>query len=138
MTIHYKINAPITTQQFITVLCDSGLAKRRPIHDVACIEGMIANSNLVVTAWSNHQLVGIARSVTDFHYACYLSDLAVAKSYQKLGIGKQLQKITQNQLGDNAKIILLAAPSANQYYERIGFTKNTRCWVLKRDVNLGG
>ena len=73
------------------------------------MEGMIANSNLVVSAWHNNQLVGIARSLTDFHYACYLSDLAVSLEYQKSGIGKQLQILTQEQLGPKCKIILLRA-----------------------------
>jgi len=45
---------------------------------------MIKNSNLVVSAWDGDNLVGIARSMTDFHYACYLSDLAVDKKYQAL------------------------------------------------------
>jgi ribosomal protein S18 acetylase RimI-like enzyme len=49
---------------------------------------MLANSNLLVTAWAGQQLVGIARSITDFHYCCYLSDLAVDVAYQQQGIGK--------------------------------------------------
>ena len=98
---------------------------------------MILNSNLIVTAWHNYQLVGIARSVTDFHYACYLSDLAVRKEYQKLGIGKQLQILTQAQLGPKCKLVLIAAPVANEYYEHIGFNHNPRCWVLERESSIG-
>ncbi len=60
---------------------------------------MIKNSNLIVSAWDSEKLIGIARSMTDFHYACYLSDLAVDKNYQSQSIGKQLQIITQEQLG---------------------------------------
>lgn len=136
MNIEYKINKPISVEQFIALLEDSTLGERRPTEDKTCMEGMIANSNLVVSAWHNNQLVGIARSLTDFHYACYLSDLAVSLEYQKLGIGKQLQIFTQQQLGPKCKIILLAAPAANQYYEHIGFTQNPRCWVLSRDAKI--
>jgi predicted GNAT superfamily acetyltransferase len=85
--------------QFIDLLTRSTLGERRPIHDRDCIEGMIANSNLTVSAWDCDNLIGIARSMTDFHYACYLSDLAVCQSHQKSGIGKKLQAITQSQLG---------------------------------------
>ncbi len=95
---------------------------------------MISNSNLTVTAWDSEKLVGISRCMTDFHYACYLSDLAVSKNYQKLGVGKQLQILTQQQLGPRCKLILIAAPAANSYYEHIGFTNNERCWVLERDA----
>lgn len=136
MNIEYKINKPISVEQFIALLEDSTLGERRPTEDKTCMEGMIANSNLVVSAWHNNQLVGIARSLTDFHYACYLSDLAVSLEYQKSGIGKQLQILTQEQLGPKCKIILLAAPAANQYYEHIGFTQNPRCWVLSRDAKI--
>ena len=136
MNIEYKINEPITTDQFIELLANSTLGERRPIHDRQCMQGMVANSNLPVSAWQNGRLVGIARSVTDFHYACYLSDLAVRKENQKSGIGKQLQILTQKQLGPQCKLILLAAPAANQYYEHIGFSHNPRCWVLDRESNI--
>ena len=136
MSIDYRINAPITTDQFIDLLERSGLGERRPIHDRECMEGMIANSNLIVSAWENGVLIGIARSMTDFHYACYLSDLAVCRSRQKSGVGRQLQIITQNQLGPRCKLILIAAPAANAYYEHIGFTNNPRCWVLDRDAEI--
>jgi len=130
MSIEYKVNETITTDQFIGLLESSTLGERRPIDDRECMEGMISNSNLTVTAWDSGKLVGIARSMTDFHYACYLSDLAVSKDCQKSGIGKQLQAITQQQLGPKCKLILIAAPAANSYYEHIGFTAVPTCWGL--------
>lgn len=136
MNIDYKINAPITADQFIDLLVRSTLAERRPIHDRECMEGMIVNSNLTVSAWERGVLVGIARSMTDFHYVCYLSDLAVCQTRQKLGIGRQLQAITQKQLSPQCKLILIAAPAANTYYDHLGFTNNPRCWVLDRDVAI--
>lgn len=136
MNIKYKVNTLVTADQFIELLNASTLGERRPVSDRNCIEGMIKNSNLMVTAWDGELLVGIARSMTDFHYACYLSDLAVHKKYQKLGIGKNLQIKTQEQLGSKCKLIAIAAPAANTYYESIGFTKNERCWVLDREERI--
>lgn len=136
MSIEYKINHPITTDQFISLLADSTLGERRPIQDRDCMAGMISNSNLTVSAWDSEKLVGISRCMTDFHYACYLSDLAVSEKYQKLGIGKRLQILTQDQLGPRCKLILIAAPAANSYYEHIGFSNNPRCWVLERDASI--
>jgi len=97
---------------------------------------MLKNSNLTITAWQGDNLVGIARSMTDFYFACYLSDLAVHKDYQNAGIGKQLQILTQKQLGPKCSLILVAAPAANSYYEHIGFTNNKRCWVLQPGQNI--
>ena len=136
MSIEYKINHPISTDQFISLLADSTLGERRPIQDRECMEGMISNSNLTVSAWESGNLIGIARCMTDFHYACYLSDLAVSKKYHKMGIGKKLQILTQEQLGPRCKLILIAAPSANSYYEHIGFSNNPRCWVLEGGASV--
>lgn len=136
MSIEYKVNATITSDQFIELLRESTLGERRPIDDRDCMEGMVKNSNLMVTAWSDGKLIGIARSMTDFHYACYLSDLAVHREYQKRGIGKRLQAITQEKLGPKCKLILVAAPAANSYYEHIGFTNNQRCWILDREQKI--
>jgi GNAT superfamily N-acetyltransferase len=136
MSIDYKINQPISADQFIQLLKSCSLGERRPVDDRACMEGMVANSNLLVTAWDGQQLVGVARSMTDFHYACYLSDLAVSDSHQKKGIGKQLQILTQQQLGPRCKLILIAAPAANTYYEHIAYSHNPRCWVLERNTAI--
>ncbi len=130
MRITYKVNQPITTEQFVTLLNQSTLGRRRPVNDPVCIEGMIANADLMVSAWEGALLVGIARSVTDFHYACYLADLAVHADYQRTGIGRRLQALTQDQLGPRCTIILLAAPAAQAYYGRIGYARSERCWVL--------
>ena len=136
MSIEYKVNTPVSTDQFIELLRESTLGERRPIEDRECMEGMVKNSNLIVTVWHGEKLMGIARSMTDFHYACYLSDLAVHRKYQKNGVGKKLQIITQEQLGSKCKIILVAAPTAHSYYEHIGFTNNQRCWVLDREQSI--
>lgn len=136
MAIKYKVNARVTVDQFIEVLEKSTLGERRPVEDRECMEGMVKNSNLMVSAWDGERLIGIARSMTDFHYACYLSDLAVDEAYQRKGIGKKLQELTQNELGPKCKLILIAAPAAHSYYEHLGFTNNPRCWVLDRDQHI--
>ncbi|MDX1451993.1 MAG: GNAT family N-acetyltransferase [Oleiphilaceae bacterium] len=136
MDIQYKLNADITAQQFADLLHNSTLGERRPVDDINCLQGMLDNSNLVVSAWIDNTLVGISRSVTDFHFCCYLSDLAVDKAYQKYGIGRALQSKTQELLGPRCTLILLAAPAAHSYYEHVGYDRHERCWVLDRDSRI--
>jgi GNAT superfamily N-acetyltransferase len=136
LDIEYTVNQSITTDQFINLLNASTLGLRRPVDDRACVEGMLKHGNLLVTAWHEEKLVGVARSVTDFYFACYLSDLAVDEDYQKMGIGKQLQVLTQAQLGPKCSLILLAAPAANDYYSHVGFSHHPRCWVLDRQDSI--
>ncbi|MBW8191175.1 GNAT family N-acetyltransferase [Neiella marina] len=136
MSLKYRINSPVTVGQFLHLLHESELANRRPVNDLSCMQGMLKHSNLIVSAWDNEELVGIARSMTDFHYACYLSDLAVSKAYQGHLIGYNLQVLTQQQLGENCKLILLAAPGLDDYYASIGYQKHDNCWVLPRAESL--
>lgn len=131
MHIEYRLNQKITVQQFAHILKMSGLSERRPIDNSACLQGMLAHANLLVTAWQAHELVGIARSVTDFNYCCYLSDLAVTEKLQGRGIGRELLKQTVIQLQSTCKLILLAAPAATKYYAKLGFTLHENAWTLK-------
>lgn len=128
--MEYKINHAISSNQFIDLLTRSTLANRRPVDDRECIEGMLRHANLTVTAWDADKLVGVARSVTDFHYACYLSDLAVDVAYQHGGIGRELILRTQRELGARCKIRLISAPAAMDYYPKLGFVRNQQCWEL--------
>ena len=135
--IEYRVNTAISADQFIDLLNRSTLGKRRPVEDRACMEGMVKNANLTVTGWDKDKLVGVARSLTDFHYACYMPDLAVDQSYQRSGIGKALIAHTQKQLGPRCKLRLIAAPAAVDYYPKIGFVRNPQCWELPRDREVG-
>lgn len=96
---------------------------------------MLRNANLVVSAWDGDRLVGIARSVSDFAFCTYLSDLAVQLSHQRRGIGRELMRRTQ-EAGGQAQIILLAAPKAVEYYPRVGFQHHPQAWVLGPDQPL--
>jgi ribosomal protein S18 acetylase RimI-like enzyme len=129
----YAIDATINVDQFRDLLIRSTLGERRPIDDEACLSGMLQHTDILATAWDGEMLVGISRSLTDWTYSCYLADLAVDVAYQRSGIGRQLIDLTQQQLGPRCKIILLAAPAANDYYGRIGFEHNPRAWLLERD-----
>jgi len=121
-------------EEFIDLLKRSTLGERRPIEERERIEGMLANANLLCTAWDGEKLVGVARSVTDFVYCCYLSDLAVDEAYQKMGIGKGLIRETKSRLGPKAFIVLLSAPKAEGYYPKIGFEAHRSAWVLRDGI----
>ena len=136
MSIRYEYDRTISEAEFIDVLKRSTLGERRPIDDPVCIKAMLDHADLLCTAWDGEKLVGIARSVTDFEYCCYLSDLAVDEAYQKQGIGRELIRLTQLRLGKRASIILLAAPKAEAYYPRIGLTAHRSAWILPVGKNL--
>lgn len=132
--ISFEKNRKISVYEFLDLLSRSTLDERRPVDDIECIKGMLDNANLTITAWDDDKLVGIARSMTDFTFACYLSDLAVDQSFQKQGIGKSLLDETLKCLGDKAKLILVSAPDSNSYYEHIGMVNNPKCWIIDKEA----
>jgi predicted N-acetyltransferase YhbS len=97
---------------------------------------MLEHGNLLCTAWDGSTLVGVARSLTDFEYCCYLSDLAVDEKYQKKGIGRELIRLTQSQLGPRAKLILLSAPKAETYYPKVRFDQHKSAWIIPATKSL--
>lgn len=135
MAIDYRLNADVTVDQVIELLIASTLAERRPVDDRPRMQAMLQCSNLVITAWESDTLVGIARSVSDYSYCTYLSDLAVRKTNQKQGIGTQLIKCTQA-AAPMATVILLSAPAAVDYYPHIGMERHNSAWMLRPGTSL--
>ena len=130
-TIDYRYGGHLPIETVIELYNASGLGERRPVDDLEIFADMLRHANLTVTAWDGDLLVGIARTLTDFSYVGYLSDLAVRRSHQKLGIGIELIQKTRDKMGPRSMIVLLSAPSAVEYYPRIGFTQHPSAWVLK-------
>ncbi len=133
--IAYRTGNDLDLDSVIELYRASTLGERRPISDRARMAGMLRNANLVVTAWENELLVGISRALTDFVYVTYLSDLAVRVSHQRRGIGRELIQRTQA-AASHAQIVLLAAPAAEKYYPRIGFTNHPQAWLLPEENQL--
>ncbi len=90
---------------------------------------MIRNANLIVVCRIDDKLIGISRSISDFSYVTYLADIAVSREYQRSGIGKALIEATRKE-APQAKIVLLSAPAATNYYPHIGFSSHNSAWVL--------
>jgi ribosomal protein S18 acetylase RimI-like enzyme len=127
--ITYQIESTLTAAEFKSVLERSTLGERRPVDEPERLAQMLEHANLIVTARDGERLVGISRSLTDFVFCTYLSDLAIDKEYQKRGIGKELLRQTKIAT-PKAKLILLSAPKAIDYYPKIGMTRHDHCYLL--------
>ncbi|MGT2935364.1 GNAT family N-acetyltransferase [Streptococcus castoreus] len=120
----------ISVEAFSNLLNVSGI--NRPVDDIARLTKMLEHSNYIWTAWDEGHLIGIARALTDFSYVCYLSDLAVDKSYQGQGVGKKLVEMMSQNLGEDVAMVLLSAPSALEYYPKLGFLKTDKAFIIPR------
>lgn len=127
----YQVETHLSVAEFKEVLVRSTLGQRRPLDNAQRMAAMLDHANLVVTARTDGgQLIGLARSVTDFSFCCYLSDLAVDEAYQKQGIGRHLVRLTREAIGPETQLLLLAAPAAKDYYAHIGFRAVPNAWSL--------
>jgi ribosomal protein S18 acetylase RimI-like enzyme len=134
VTIRYAEEPDLAATEFQAVLQSSGLAARRPAEDLVRLEQMLRQADLVITARKSGRLVGVARSLTDFAYCCYLSDLAVDAAFQCRGIGKRLIEETKKAAGTRCTLILLSAPAAADYYGKVGMKHADNCWISPREA----
>lgn len=132
MPVTYAAEPDLTAEEFRDILVASTLAARRPADDLARLDQMLRHADIIVTARDGGRLVGVSRAITDFAYCCYLSDLAVDEAYQHQGIGKRLIDETRAQAGEQAALILIAAPAAEGYYPKIGMAPVRSCWMIPR------
>ncbi|MFD2655121.1 MULTISPECIES: GNAT family N-acetyltransferase [Gracilibacillus] len=128
--IMYKSDVTITPRDLSEVFQASGI--KRPYDDLDRLQQMLDHANVLVTAWDQEKIVGVARGLTDFSYCCYLSDLAVDEAYQHQGIGKELIEQVKAELNEQVALILLSAPAAMDYYPKVGFDKIDNGYIIKR------
>jgi len=133
--ISYQVELSLELSEFQFILEDSGLSERRPMEDPLLLERMIKGANLLITARSDGQLVGLLRGISDFCYRSFIADLAVARSFQRKGIGSQLIQTARNQAPE-ARLFLFSAEEAVHFYEKLGFHLHERCYQLKAGEGL--
>ena len=128
--VSFQTELNLSLEEFIFILNDSGLGKRRPMDDPRHLQRMIEGSNLIVTARDNGKLVGFLRALTDHCYRCFIADLAVAKNYQGMGIGRKILLFTR-ELAPEARLFLFSAEDAEPFYRKLGFKPHEHCYQLK-------
>ena len=136
--LDFQRDAELSVDDFTDLLRRSGLDARRPVDDPDTVAAMVGHANLTITAWRDGTLVGVARSLTDFRYCCYLADLAVDRDCQRSGVGRGLVDATRDALGPRCMLLLLSAPAAVDYYPHIGFEHHSQAWVLRNAGFDGG
>lgn len=87
------------------------------------IKRSLEGSFLVVSAWLNEVLIGLARATGDGVYSATIWDLAVFPDYQKRGVGKLLLKsmLTKLKDFDIPLITLYSELDKKNFYSKLGF-----------------
>lgn len=100
----------------------------RRVRDADELWAMYEQSSLVLSAWHDGRLVGIARVLTDGVLFSYLCDLAVEPDVQRVGVGKSLIAAVMERCRGTDLLLRDSSGSAS-YYPKIGFEKVKNAWV---------
>lgn len=103
----------------------------RPIESDRDVQTMFENASLILTAWYEEQLVGIARVLTDEVLYSYLCDLAVDPDVQRLGIGKALVEEVLAYCKGTEVIWRVSSERSPGFCERLGFERVDDAWVAE-------
>ena len=86
----------------------------------------LRGASVLLTAWDKDRkrLVGLCEFITDGGMTAYLNYLLVEPGYQGRGIGHKLLDLSLDRLTGFRRIVLLAAPGKERFYEPFGFRKD--------------
>jgi Acetyltransferase (GNAT) family. len=129
MTITFAQETGVTAEEYIACVGQTTLGASRPLANAERVQAMLDESDLVVTArTSDGTLLGLARTITDWHWVAYCMDLAVVETQQGSGIGKALLDETARILGPGVGIALLPLPGVEGFYRHIGMADHPAFW----------
>lgn len=130
MALQIQQETQFNLDEMLALYQASGIS--RPLDDRERMAIMLGSSNLLLTARSEGKLVGLARCLTDRAYVVYICDLLVDKTHQQQGIGKALLLAVQQATGPQVQQLLRSAPSAMQYYPKVGFSAIDNAFHIQR------
>ena len=98
-------------------------AKDRTISQ---IQKMLSNSNVIITLWSKHNLVGFGRATTDEVYRAVLWDIVVSKKVQRVGLGKVIvEELLRDKKINSVEKVYLMTTDSQDFYKQLGFKVNS-------------
>ena len=95
------------------------------------LEKMINNSQIVVTAFDDDEMIGFARCMTDFVFNGQINNVVVDEKYRRKGIGSELIRRILESSG-KVTYILRGDPENTVFYKLLGFEEAQLTFVHKR------
>ena len=89
------------------------------------LEQALRNSGAVAVAWNQeHQLIGMARALSDMVSDAYIQDVVVRPDFRRIGVGGALVKTLISELRRHQVdwIGLIGVPGTEHFYNQLGFT----------------
>ncbi len=107
-------------------------AQNRTLND---IKKCLANSDVIISIWSDGEIVGFGRALSDGVYRGVLWDIIIDENHQGNGYGKLIVKSLLNSKKiKNTKKIYLMTTNKKLFYSQIDFKEVTTQNLLIREI----
>ena len=107
-------------------------AKDRKIKD---LKKCLANSDVIISIWSNNEPVGFGRALSDGIYRGVLWDIVIDQDHQGKGYGKMIVKsILESKKIKHTKKIYLMTTNKKLFYSQIDFKELFSQTLLVREI----
>ena len=94
-------------------------AKSRKIKD---LKNCLANSDVIVSLWSNKNILGFGRALSDGNYRSVLWDIVIDQNYQGKGYGKLIvNSLLESKMIKQSEKIYLMTSNQKDFYSQLGF-----------------
>ena len=124
----------LNPQDYIAFLKRSDLGSQYPKERFENrIRKLVNNVNISLVARNeNNEIIGVLFGLTDFAYWLYITDLGVAREYERQGIGSKLVKMAHEIAGGEKDIAvyLIANDKAIPFYESLGMKRSEEVMEL--------
>lgn len=126
----------ISAHEYITFLAKSDLGQQYPAEDFAArVATLVDNVQISLVARDPAgSVVAVCFGLTDFAYWLFLTDLGVARTHERLGIGQRLMAIAHDLAGGEDRVVQFcyANERAMPFYEKLGMRRSTD--VMEKDA----
>ena len=107
-------------------------AKDRKIND---LRKCLANSDVIISIWSNNEPVGFGRALSDGIYRGVLWDIVIDQNHQGKGYGKMIIKnLLESKKIKNTKKIYLMTTNKKLFYSQVEFKEVFSQTLLIREI----
>ena len=92
------------------------------------------NSDSLVVAYHNNQLIGLANAISDGHLVVYFPHMLIHPEYQRRGIGSRLMDVLLEKYKDFHQKMIVADDKAIEFYKSKGFilaNNTSSMWIYE-------
>lgn len=127
--IEYNLGKKVNFEHLVQLFNQAGWTDKT--SDLDRLQLMVENSQIVVTAWDEGNMIGFARCVTDHVFNGQINNVIVDQEYRGRGIGKGL---ISNILNSSKMVtyILRGDPENVDFYKHMGFKDANLSLVYNR------